>query len=68
MRSQKVRHNCVTKHLTQHIDDEQGFPGGSMANNPPANAGDTGSVPDPGRFPLRREMETGSSILAWEIP
>jgi len=25
-----------------------GFPGGSVAKNPPANAGDTGSIPDPG--------------------
>ena len=27
----------------------QGFPGGSMVKNPPANAGATGSIPDPGR-------------------
>ena len=26
-----------------------GFPGGSVVKNLPANAGDTGSVPDPGR-------------------
>ena len=26
-----------------------GFPGGSMVKNPPANAGDLGSIPDPGR-------------------
>ena len=26
-----------------------GFPGGSVVKNPPANAGDIGSVPDPGR-------------------
>ena len=25
------------------------FPGGSVVKNPPANAGDMGSVPDPGR-------------------
>ena len=24
-----------------------GFPGGSMVNNPPASAGDRGSIPDP---------------------
>ena len=29
--------------------DIVGFPGGSMVKNPPANAGDTGSIPDPGR-------------------
>ena len=26
------------------------FPGGPVVGNPPANAGDTGSVPGPGRF------------------
>ena len=25
----------------------QGFPGGAVVKNPPANAGDTGSSPDP---------------------
>ena len=25
----------------------QGFPGGSVVKNPPANAGDTGLIPDP---------------------
>ena len=28
-----------------------GFPGGSVVKNPPANAGDTGSIPGLGRFP-----------------
>ena len=28
---------------------KQGFPGVSVVKNPPANAGDTGSIPDPGR-------------------
>ena len=27
------------------------FPGGSVVKNPPANAGDAGSVPESGRFP-----------------
>ena len=27
----------------------EGFPGGSVVKNPPAEAGDAGSVPDPGR-------------------
>ena len=27
-----------------------GFPGVSVARNPPANAGDRSSIPDPGRF------------------
>ena len=29
----------------------QGFHDGSLVNSPPAKAGDTGSIPDPGRFP-----------------
>ena len=32
------------------------------------NAGDLGSVPVSGRFPLEKEMATHSSILAWKIP
>ena len=28
-----------------------GFLGGSAVKNPPASAGDTGSIPDPGRSP-----------------
>ena len=28
-----------------------GFPGGSVVKNPPANTGDAGSIPGPGRFP-----------------
>ena len=27
----------------------RGFPGGSVVKNPPANAGDPGSIPGPGR-------------------
>ena len=27
----------------------QGFPGGAVVNNPPANAGEMGSSPGPGR-------------------
>ena len=29
-------------------DKIQGFPGGAVVKNPPANAGDTGSIPGPG--------------------
>ena len=29
-----------------------GFPGGLVAENPPANAGNMGLIPDPGRFPM----------------
>ena len=29
----------------------KGFPGGSVVKNPPANAGDAGSIPGLGRYP-----------------
>ena len=45
----------------------QGFPGGSVAENPPASAGDAGSVPGLGRS-TEKEMTTHSNILAWRIP
>ena len=41
--------------------------GGSVVKNPPANAGDTGSIPGSGRSP-EKELATHSNILAWEIP
>ena len=40
-----------------------GFPGGSVVNSPPANAGDTGLIPDQEDL-LEKEMATHSSILA----
>ena len=33
------------------ITEILGFPGGSVVKNPPANAGDTGSIPGSGRSP-----------------
>ena len=41
-------------------------PGGSVVKNPPASAGDTGSIP--GEDPLEKEMTTHSSFLAWRSP
>ena len=38
-----------------------------VAKDPPASAGDAGSVPGSGRS-LEEEMATHSSILAWRIP
>ena len=32
----------------------RGFPGGPVDKNPPANAGDTGLIPGPGRFHMLR--------------
>ena len=41
-----------TFNIERKIENQksQGFPGGSVVKNPPANAGDTGSIPDPGKF------------------
>ena len=44
-----------------------GFPGGSVIQNLPANAGDTVAIPGSGRCP-REGNGTQSSILAGEIP
>ena len=44
-----------------------GFPGGTSGKEPPANAGDAGSIPGSGRCP-GEETASLSSILAWEIP
>ena len=35
--------------ITQFKTDYEGFPGGAAVKNPPANAGDTGWIPGPGR-------------------
>ena len=43
----------------------RGLPGGSVVKNPPANAGDAGSVPGSGRSPGGGNA-TPSYILAWE--
>ena len=38
--------------LVQKEDGD--FPGGAVVRNPPANAGDTGSIPGPGRSHILR--------------
>ena len=35
--------------LVARVESYMGFPGGSVVKNSPANAGDMGSIPDPGR-------------------
>ena len=42
-----------------------GLPRGSGVKNPPASAGDTGSIPGL-EDPLEKEMATHSSILPWK--
>ena len=44
-----------------------GFPGDTVVKNPPANAGDTGSISGLGRSPGGGHGNH-SSILAWRIP
>ena len=44
-----------------------GFPGNAVVKNPPANAGDVGSIPELGRS-LEKEMAANSSSFTWEIP
>jgi len=39
-----------------------------VAQNLPANAGDSGSIPGSGRKEMEKKMTTHSSILAWKIP
>ena len=46
-----------------------GFPGGSVVQNPPANARDMRELCSMGREdPLENGRETNSRILAWRIP
>ena len=42
-------HLLGEKPKTDRNEPTQGFPGGSVVKNPPGNAGDTVSNPDPGR-------------------
>ena len=55
------------EYLSGGKQQEGGFSGGSEEKNPPANAGDAGSIPGVGRS-LEKEMATHVSILAWRIP
>ena len=40
----------TSKRIKNSKLNNRGFPGGSVVNNPPANAGNMGSIPDLGRF------------------
>ena len=44
----------VKSGLVVASQDLKGFPGGSVVKNPPANAGDMGSIPGSGRSPGAR--------------
>ena len=40
---------CVLEYLKKKKHTYMDFPGGAVDKNPPVNAGDTGSIPGPGR-------------------
>ena len=44
----KIQHPFMIKTL------QRGFAGGAVVENPPANAGDTGLIPGPGRSHMPR--------------
>ena len=46
--------NKKKKQTTQFKRNGQVFPGGAVVENPPANAGDMGSSPGPGRSHMPR--------------
>ena len=52
MGSQRVGHDCACTQIQRVFN---GFPGGSVAKNTPANLGDTGSIPGSGRSSGRRK-------------
>ena len=57
----------MSQHIRISICDHMGFSGGLAVKNLPANAGDTGSIPGPGRPP---GGENGNPLQysCWEIP
>ena len=49
--------NLLHVHLRHWQNQGMDFPGGSVVQNSPANAGDMGSIPGPGRFHTLRDNE-----------
>ena len=47
----------IERLFIEHLILAKGFPGGSVVKNPPANAGDLGSIPGSGRFPWRKKWQ-----------
>ena len=56
----------MTERLT--FSPSQGFSGGSVVKNLPANAGDPGSIPWAGKIPCRREVATSLQNSGLENP
>ena len=53
----------ITLSYLQDCSDWEDFPGGAVVKNPPANAGDTGSSPGPGRSHMPRSNEAHAPQL-----
>ena len=49
--------------ISQQVYIKQGFPGGSVVKNLPASAGDTGSIPGPGRCHMPQSSEAHAPQL-----
>ena len=49
----QFKNNIINK-LYFNKKEKRGFPGGAVVKNPPANAGDMGSSPGPGRSHMPR--------------
>ena len=56
----------LTLQLFHCIIRQLGFPGGSVVKNPPASAGDSGSIPGSGRSPWRRKWQLTPVFLPGE--
>ena len=56
----------LTLQLFHRIIRQLGFPGGSVVKNPPASAGDSGSIPGSGRSPWRRKWQLTPVFLPGE--
>ena len=53
----------VERRIFSLKDANKGFPGGSVVRTPPANAGDTGLIPDPARSPHAAEQQSHAPQL-----
>ena len=51
-----------------HTPADEDFPGGPVVKNPPANAGDKGLIPGPGRFHMLRDNKACASQLLSQHP
>ena len=49
-----MKEDLLTKQSSRIKTNCRDFPGGAVVKNPPAKAGDTGSIPGPGRSHMPR--------------